>query len=362
MREHVNTLRSQTALSVKRTIAIGLVAGLVSFAPLGAFSSPDVALAAPTAASKQAEASAALDKLNALQVKLDEASDNYFTCLAEQEAAQARMDEAQKRIDEATAQIEKLQDHLMTRARSMYRSGSASFLDLLLGATDFQSFTTNWDLLNDMNQNDADMVSETKTLKAEVEKQKEEYAAQEKVARAKAEEAAQVKAEAEALVAESRAVYENLNAEANALLEQERAAREAAAAAAAASVVQASAASAGGGGGRPSRGYSSSTGNAIVDRAYGSLGAAYAWGATGMESFDCSGFVGYCLTGSTGRIYTSSTLMGYAAVSDPQPGDVCVNAGHCGIYIGNNQMIHAATEGVGVVVGAVQSGMKIVRP
>ena len=129
-----------------------------------------------------------------------------------------------KHIDEATAQIEKLQDHLGTRARSMYRSGSASFLDLLLGATDFQSFTTNWDLLNDMNQNDADMVSETKQLKAEVEEQKKEYEAQEAVARAKAEEAAQVKAEAEALVAESRSVYENLNAEANALLEQERAA------------------------------------------------------------------------------------------------------------------------------------------
>ena len=35
---------------------------------------------------------------------------------------------------------------------------------------------------------------------------------------------------------------------------------------------------------------------------------------------------------------------------------------HIGIYIGNNQMIHAATYGVGVVIGPVQAGMKIVRP
>ena len=54
--------------------------------------------------------------------------------------------------------------------------------------------------------------------------------------------------------------------------------------------------------------------------------------------------------------------MGWPTVSDPQPGDVCVNSGHCGIYIGNNQMIHAATYGVGVVIGPVQAGMKIVRP
>ena len=361
MREHVNAPRRRTALLIQRTIGLGLIACLASFAPVTGLSSPDQAFAVPTAASKQAEASAALDKLNALQVKLDEASDNYFTCLEEQQAAQDRMDEAQARIDEATEQIATLQNHLGTRARSMYRSGSASFLDLLLGATDFQSFTTNWDLLNDLNQNDANMVEETKTLKADVEKQKEVFAEQERIARAKAEEAAQVKAEAEALVAESRAVYESLNAEAEALLQQEREAREAAARAAAASVVEASQASAGSGG-RPSSNYVAATGNAIVDRAYSMLGAAYAWGATGLESFDCSGFVGYCLTGSTGRKYTSGSLMGYAAVADPQPGDVCVNAGHCGIYIGGGQMIHAATEGVGVVVGAIQSGMKIVRP
>lgn len=361
MREHVNAPRRRSALFIQRAIGFGLIACLASFVPVAGFSSPDQAFAVPTAASKQAEASAALDKLNALQVKLDEASDNYFTCLEEQQAAQDRMDEAQARIDEATAQIEKLQSHLGTRARSMYRSGSASFLDLLLGATDFQSFTTNWDLLNNLNQNDADMVEETKELKVDVEKQKAVFAEQERVARAKAEEAAQVKAEAEALVAESRSVYESLNAEAEALLQQEREAREAAARAAAAGVVEASTASAGSGG-RPSSNYVPATGNTIVDRAYSMLGKPYAWGGTGLESFDCSGFVGYCLTGSTGRKYTSGSLMGYAAVADPQPGDVCVNAGHCGIYIGGGQMIHAATEGVGVVVGAIQSGMKIVRP
>ena len=43
------------------------------------------------------------------------------------------------------------------------------------------------------------------------------------------------------------------------------------------------------------------------------------------------------------------------------PGDICVNASHCGIYIGNNQMIHAPTFGQNVCVSSVQSGMIIVR-
>ena len=59
---------------------------------------------------------------------------------------------------------------------------------------------------------------------------------------------------------------------------------------------------------------------------------------------------------------TTYTFMTYPQVSDPQPGDICTHSTHCGIYIGNGQMIHASTYGVGVIIGPVQSGMIIVRP
>lgn len=102
-------------------------------------------------------------------------------------------------------------------------------------------------------------------------------------------------------------------------------------------------------------------GGSVVSRAYSQLGAAYVWGACSPGAFDCSGFVSYCLTGSYTRLGTTYTFLGWTQVSDPQPGDVCVNANHCGIYIGGGQMIHAATEGVGVIVGPVQGGMIYVR-
>lgn len=112
----------------------------------------------------------------------------------------------------------------------------------------------------------------------------------------------------------------------------------------------------------PEPNYDVVTGNAIVDRAYGWVGRAeYVWGACSPGAFDCSGFVSYCLTGSYSRLGTTYTFLGWPRVSDPQPGDVAVNEGHCGIYIGGGQMIHAATYGVGVVVGPVQSGMVYVR-
>ena len=119
---------------------------------------------------------------------------------------------------------------------------------------------------------------------------------------------------------------------------------------------------------KPSNSSSSTTtsgtnanGGSIVSRAYSQLGKPYVWGACGPNSFDCSGFVSYCLTGSYSRLGTTLTFMGWTRVSNPQPGDVVTTATHCGIYIGNGQMIHAPHTGDVVKVGPVQSGMMYVR-
>ena len=106
---------------------------------------------------------------------------------------------------------------------------------------------------------------------------------------------------------------------------------------------------------------SNANGGTIVSRAYSQLGKPYVWGAYGPSSFDCSGFVSYCLTGSYTRLGTTLTFMGWPRVSNPQPGDVVTTATHCGIYIGNGQMIHAPHTGDVVKVGPVQSGMIYVR-
>lgn len=341
---------------------------------------------AVTAAEKQAEANAALEKLNAMQEKLDRAEVSLYAAETERDDAQARMDEAQGRIDSASSRISELQDKLGNRARSMYRSGSSTFLDLLLGATTFQAFASNWDLLNDMNQNDADMVEETKTLRSEVESEKAVYEEQRNVAAQKAEEAEAVKKEAESLVSQMQDTYNSLSEEAAQLLAEEEAAREAAALAAAQAAEeearrqaeeeerrQQQSNSGGNSGGSSSGGSGSSgggssnnskpqtVGGTAVDRAYGELGKPYSWGAVGPDSYDCSGLVSYCLLGRHSRLGTAASFMGYTRVSNPKPGDICCNDHHCGIYIGDGQMIHAPRTGDVVKISAVHSGMIYTR-
>ena len=186
---------------------------------------------AVTAAEKQAEADAVRNQLVGLNADLEAAAERYYGALDEQNAARTAMEAEQVKIDEATAQIADLQDHLGTRARSMYRSGSATFLDFLMGATSFAEFTQNWDILNGLNENDSQMVAETKELRESVEASKAEYAKQEKIAADKAAEAKAIKEEVEAKIAQADALMNSLDAEARVLLEEEqRAAAEAAAA------------------------------------------------------------------------------------------------------------------------------------
>ncbi|HAM16318.1 MAG TPA: hydrolase Nlp/P60 [Eggerthellaceae bacterium] len=346
---------------------------------------------AVTSAEKAAEAQAALNELYAMQDTLQETSAHYYQSLADYAVAVEKCDAAQARIDEITGEITAIQARLGDRARDMYRHGASSFLDLLLGSTTFEEFSQSWDLLNRVNTTDADLSAQAKSLREEEEAQKAEYTEQAAVAETKSNEAYAAYQEAEVLVAQMEETYNSLSAEAAELYQQEQAAAAAAAAAAAQAAAQAAAAQSydytayGDYGGYTEGGYtnndgtvtdistgqvyssaseySAATGNEIVDRAMSMLGHSYQYGATGANgSFDCSGLVGYAITGTYNRIGNTTTFMGYNQVSNPQPGDICVNAGHTGIYIGDGQMVHAADESTGVVVGNVQSGMIYVRP
>ena len=339
-----------------------------------------------SAAAKQAEAEEALAQLNAMQETLDRLSAEYGQALEAQAAAEAAHDAAEKRIAEIKAELADLQEKLSNRAREMYRNGSTTYMETLLGAATFEEFATNWDLLNRLNEMDAEMVDRQRILKAEAEEQEKVLAEEEAAAQQHAEEAEAAKDEAEATVAEMDAIYNSLSAEAQELLAEQRAAQtraeeararavmeQAAADAAAAEAAQLAQGESGASGGGSSGSYNFDDdqvvttgqvyegGSDTVSRAQACLGAPYIWGAVGPEGYDCSGLVSYCLSGQHIRLGTTYTFMNWPTVSDPQPGDIAVNWTHTGVYIGGGQMIHAADYGIGVIIGPVQAGMKIVR-
>lgn len=98
-----------------------------------------------------------------------------------------------------------------------------------------------------------------------------------------------------------------------------------------------------------------SKGQEIVEYAKQYLGCPYVYGGSGDTSFDCSGFTmyvykkfGYTLSHSA---IAQSKVGTYVAKEDLQAGDLVFfldyetmdGIGHCGIYIGNGEFIHASS-------------------
>ncbi len=311
---------------------------------------------AVTAAEKKAEAQAAKEKLDSISSQVESAVDSYNQAQMTYDAATAEVESCQEKINETQEKIAGLQTKLNTRATSMYRSGSMSYLDVLLGTASFGDFATVWDTLNNLNEDDADLVASNKNTKAELEATKQTLDEKQAEAENALAEAKSYKAEIESKQAEYDRLYNSLNEEYRQLVAREDEERRQAQA-------RASAAYTPSGTGSKSSSSSASpsySGNAAVERAYSCLGLPYVWGGVGPNGYDCSGLVGYALHGDYKRHYVASYFCSKPTASNPQPGDpVACSSHHCGLYIGNGQMIEAPHSGAVVRISAVRG--RIVR-
>ncbi len=319
---------------------------------------------AETAAELQARADEALNELSAMEETANQYYSDYLGALSEYENAVVNRNAAQAEIDRINARMAEIQDRLGDRARSMYRSGASNMLDLLLGSTTFEQFTTNWDLLGRMNDNDAALVQEAKDLRAEQDEKRKAFEEQAALAQTKANEANEAYQKAQEAIAQMQEVYNALSAEAQAAYAAEAAAAQVDYYAAAAAEYGATINSDGsvydsntGTTYSSVASYASATGNSIVDRARAMIGSAYVWGGTGGSwgGFDCSGLVSYAITGEYGnRLGTTYTFMGYQQAAGAEVGDLVVNAGHVAIVSGVDgsgnitSIIHAVNTNVGV--------------
>lgn len=96
---------------------------------------------------------------------------------------------------------------------------------------------------------------------------------------------------------------------------------------------------------------SNSIGDKLVSLAKSKLGCKYVWGATGPNTFDCSGLTSWCYKQvgiSIPRTSLEQSKGGKAvSKSNLQPGDLIfwkttsAEVGHVGMYVGNGQFIHA---------------------
>ncbi len=113
----------------------------------------------------------------------------------------------------------------------------------------------------------------------------------------------------------------------------------------------------------------SSSASKVISLAKSLLGKPYVWGAQGPSSFDCSGFTYYVFKNAANvtlpRVSKDQSKYGtYVSKSNLKIGDLIFfdtdgsnngNVSHVGIYLGNNEFIHASSTKGKVVISQMSS-------
>ena len=290
---------------------------------------------------KRAEAARIKAQIDELGTQVELAAEDYNEAKARYDAVNAELRETEARLEELAVRQTELEGNLATRVTGMYRQGPLGALEVLLGSASFEEFAATWDLLQDMNGNDAARVADLKKTRAEIQVLTRTLATQQAEARVQFDTMKARKAAIDQQLAERKRILASVESDIAEIIEaQEQEARARAAAAAAAAT----------------RVYSTPTNlprSEVVRIALSKLGAPYVWGAAGPDSFDCSGLtmwayaqVGVSLPHSSRAQYSCGQRVSKA---DLAPGDLVffglARIHHVGMYIGGGNYVHAPTTG-----------------
>ena len=258
------------------------------------------------------------------------------------ERAEAR--EAAVAAAAADAQLDALDDQVRELARTAYTGEgmTVSTLDLMLSSGSAEEFLTSLSTLDAI-------AGHTDEVLAEVS--------------AAAEEAATAQARAEAATAEARETLEEIRERQRDLEAQIADFEEQYAALSAAEQTQVDQAHSGTAVAVPAPAAApSGAAQVAVDTAMAQIGDPYVWAAAGPDAFDCSGLTQYAYAAAGVSLPHSSSMQSQlgtpVSVSELQPGDLVFfysPVSHVGMYIGNGQMVHAATSGTPVQVASLDS-------
>ena len=397
-----------------------VAAGLVAILGISCFQSAS-ASALSKAKNKKSEAQTALDNANAdieniqsqqqeLQSQIDALDADLVNIIMNLDILEGELSDKQTELDNVTAQLAQAQedeqnqyDAMKKRIVYMYENGDDSYIEALVGATDFSDLLNRLEYAQQIYDYDrnlltqyqetvqqvADLKSQVETEKAELEEVQQSYQEQQASYESMiAEKQSQMSdfdtqlASAQSLAAQYKATVD----EQNEIIRQEQAAAAAAAAqnnnnnkgnntttannntgnntggnsntggSSNTGGDSNTGGSTGGGGLNPS--FSTSvSGSDVVSYACQFIGNPYVFGGESLTNgADCSGFIksvyanfGISLPHSSVALQRAGSEVSY---ENAQPGDIICYAGHVAIYMGGGQIVHASSPSTGIKTGS----------
>lgn len=358
----------------KTVVTAGLAAALtfgIGAAPALAVSQSDVDAAA-------ARLSDLGSQLSSIQSELQTATDDVVRTSQELSAKQGEVEQTQ---NDLTSKRGELSDIM----RSYYKQGSTSTLDFILGSTSVDDLVSRVVYLDKVSEQRAEVISSVKSMEAQLKQEESELEERQAQQNQKVEDLQSQASEYDSRVSEATSYYNSLDSELQAQVASDAAQQNSAVAAAVQTAKQTNEQQAQASAAKDSQvnqedqaaetvpttpsetkpsqpkpnnsnsNSGSSYGGGGVSTALAQIGKPYVSGATGPDSFDCSGLVCYSYGYKRGRTTydmiasLQSTGDWKTDMSQLNYGDlVFTSEGHVGIYLGGGTMVDAPKPGYSV--------------
>ena len=370
-----------------------VVVGLVSSLTLGLGAAPVFAVTQADVDSAAARLSELGGQLSDIQSQLQSATDDVVNTSRDLSAKQSE-------VEQTHGDLEVKKNELSEIMRSNYKQGSASTLDFILGSTCIDDLVSRVTYMDKVSKQRADVIASVKSLEEQLKQEEAELEDKQEQQSAKVELLQTQASEYDSRVSEAMSYYNSLDSAlqqqvAEAAIEQNNSAVSTAVQAAKDANDRASESQNAGqqapseqeskdqadhdtetvpvpttpsnkSDSAPANSSSSNSASSIggggVSTALAQIGKPYVYGATGPNSFDCSGLVcysfGYARGRTTGAMISSLQASGdwKSDISQLSYGDlIFTDYGHVGIYLGGGTMVHAPRPGYSVCTTNVWS-------
>ena len=290
-------------------------------------------------------------KISDTQSSLDSVVSKIADLNNQIEQKQNEINYLQESIKSLEASITKKEEEVKNRMYAMQSyNNSNSYIEFIFGASSFSDFFSRIDSVNEITQFDKELVEKIADEKKQVESQKATIETVKANIVSQQNEQYTLQTQYEDLLAKQQKDLASAESEQSKISDTQSSLDSFLS-----SVVVTQQSSSGSSSGsttiRPSTNVPTTNkyGSTVVAAAYSKLGCPYVWGASGPNSFDCSGLVMWCYAqaGVSLDHYSGSQGQSGAIIplSQAQPGDILWKSGHVGIYIGNGQYIHAPQTG-----------------
>lgn len=332
----MGTHRRPKPPSRARIATLGMAAGAVSLLPTQSQAAPE-----PTVdeVRKQVEL---------LYEEAEAPTEEYNGIREKQKELQREAERARERLARKQQEINELRERTGPLAAAQYRSGSIDPSVQLFLSGDPDDYLHQAEMLDRTSSRQADALRAMQGMQRELAQERATVQDQLEALQETRAKAKEKKDEVQGKLAEARKLLNSLTAAQRAKMEADQEREDAAAG------VSDSAAT--------YNGPASGRAKVALDFAYAQLGKPYEWGATGPDSYDCSGLTGaswraagVSLPRTVKQQYDAGRKV---ARSGLQPGDIIYwynDNQHNGMYVGNGKAIHAPRTGKNIEIVPLDS-------